>query len=96
MKNEWVDSELCKKMYDILYETFEELQDEYMHANIDVALDKIGPLIDYDYQELRNYSESMKKQYEDSELEVRRLRRKNEILKYKLGKYVPNLLRSKP
>ena len=35
---------------------------------------QLEPLIDSEYQELRNYSESMKAQYEDAELEVRRLR----------------------
>ena len=41
---------------------------------------QLEPIIDYDYQELRNYSESIKAQYEDAELEVRRLRQLLEII----------------
>jgi hypothetical protein len=54
---------------------------ECIHANkklyleeSSLILDAIEPLIDYDYQELRNYSESMKAQSEEYELEVRRLK----------------------
>jgi hypothetical protein len=46
-----MNQDLYKKLYTILEETFEELQDEYLHALIDVALDKIEDVIDGIIQE---------------------------------------------
>jgi hypothetical protein len=41
-----MNKDLYQKMYTILAETFEESGEEYLHAMIDVALNKIEPLID--------------------------------------------------
>jgi hypothetical protein len=60
---------------DLRKELTDKIDSCYKSLDItDSILDLIEPLIDYEYQELRNYSESMKAQSEEYELEVRRLR----------------------
>jgi hypothetical protein len=74
-----MNAELKEKILGLLIEPNEERWLDPVEIT-NIVMNQIVPIIDEqnqklidDYLELRNYSESMKAQFEDSELEVRRL-----------------------